>query len=143
MLCLRGIEMCWCRVVPGGGQHAGLSVCVSSLHSPAPLSSTNSHPKSSTLSQGEELVEGDVFYFDYGVVVIWGLSQAAEREVIRSLAGPALVDPLSPQEVEIDEFNFYYTANERPHIQNDTFTSRVWGGEGGHAKEFCLNKVLV
>lgn len=89
-----------------------------------------------------------MFYFDYGVVVIWGLSQAAEREVIRSLAGPALVDPLSPQEVEIDEFNFYYTANERPHIQNDTFTSRAWGGGLGvgrkvHAKEFCLNKVLV
>lgn len=42
---------------------------------------------------------GDVFYFDYGVIVCWGLSQAAERDVIRSLAGPALVDPLSTQEV--------------------------------------------
>lgn len=92
-----------------------------------------------------------MFYFDYGVVVIWGLSQAAEREVIRSLAGPALVDPLSPQEVEIDEFNFYYTANERPHIQNDTFTSRVWGGgvrgvdvaERRRAKGSCLNNCLA
>lgn len=95
--------------------------------------------------QGEELVVGDVFYFDYGVVVIWGLSEAAEREVIRSLAGPALVDPLSPQEVEVDEFTFHYTANERPHIQNDTFTSMSvelslfvsLDGGGGSSTGYC------
>ncbi|KFM27910.1 Sporulation protein RMD1 [Auxenochlorella protothecoides] len=72
--------------------------------------------------EGDELVTGDVFYFDYGVIVCWGLSQAAERDVIRSLAGPALVDPLSTQEIEVDEFNFHYTVHEKPHIQNDTFT---------------------
>lgn len=60
---------------------------------------TSGHSCCSPSPQGDELVAGDVFYFDYGVIVCWGLSQAAEREVIRSLAGPALVDPLSTQEV--------------------------------------------
>lgn len=80
--------------------------------------------------QGADLITGDVFYFDYGVLVMWGLTEPAEREVIRSLAGPALVDPLPPREVEVDEFRFHYTMHEKPHIQNDTFTSEA-AAKGG------------
>jgi len=75
---------------------------------------------------------GDVFYFDYGVVVLWGLDPEGERAVVRGLVAPALVDPLDASEVEVDEFNFHYTLSEKPHIQNDTFTSEPRGrGVGG------------
>lgn len=65
---------------------------------------------------------GDVFYFDYGVIVLWNLAPEDEWAVIRQLVRPALVDPLPANEVEKDEFSFHYTATEKPHIQNDTFT---------------------
>lgn len=33
-----------------------------------------------------------------------------------------MIDPLPAMEVEVDEFAFNYTATDKPHIQNDTFT---------------------
>lgn len=35
---------------------------------------------------------------------------------------PCEENPLPVSELEIDEFQFHYTASERPHIQNDTIT---------------------
>jgi len=72
----------------------------------------------------EPVVWGDVFYFDYGVIVCWNLSPEDERAVVRDLVSPALVDPLPDGEVEVDEFSFHYTVSEKPHIQNDVFTSK-------------------
>jgi uncharacterized Rmd1/YagE family protein len=69
-----------------------------------------------------EVTCGDVFYFDYGVVVLWNLAPEDERAVIKGLVTPALVDPYPVEEIEKDEFSFHYTASEKPHIQNDTFT---------------------
>jgi uncharacterized Rmd1/YagE family protein len=54
---------------------------------------------------------------------MWGLTQREEWEVLRVLVAPAEVDPLPSADVEVDEFSFHYTATEKPHIQNDTFTS--------------------
>ncbi|KAK9839104.1 hypothetical protein WJX74_009646 [Apatococcus lobatus] len=65
---------------------------------------------------------GDIFYFDYGCVVFWGLDQKQEQQVLRNVVVPNEENPLPPSEVEIDEFKFNYVANERPHIQNDTIT---------------------
>ena len=84
-------------------------------------------------------MRGDVFYFDYGVLALWGLTERAEREVVRGLAGPCLVDALPAGEVEVDEFSYHYTLSEKPHIQNDTFTSEAgvvsagldWTAAGG------------
>jgi hypothetical protein len=68
---------------------------------------------------------GDIFYFDYGVLAFWGLTELEEREIIRSLVAPALIDSLSADEIEVDEFTFHYTLTEKPHVQNDTFTSTL------------------
>lgn len=77
-------------------------------------------------ANGSDATLGDVFYFDYGVIVIWNLSPEDERAVVRGLVAPALVDPLPVDEVEVDEFSFHYTASEKPHIQNDVFTSESY-----------------
>lgn len=55
-------------------------------------------------AQDGEYVRGEVFYFDYGCLAFWGLSERAEREVLRLLVAPALVDALPHGEVEVDEF---------------------------------------
>ncbi|KDD75005.1 YagE family hypothetical protein [Helicosporidium sp. ATCC 50920] len=72
--------------------------------------------------KGDASSRGDVFYFDYGVVVFWGLTQRAEAEVLARVVAPALVDALPPREVELDECAFQTTRTEKPHIQNDCFT---------------------
>jgi len=65
---------------------------------------------------------GDIFYFDYGCVAFWGLTQKQEQDILRNLVVPCEENPLPVSELEIDEFQFHYTASERPHIQNDTIT---------------------
>jgi len=65
--------------------------------------------------------EGDVFFFDYGVVACWGLDEEEEK-VVMAFTESCLVDPLDEESAEIDEFTFQYTASEKPHIQNDTVT---------------------
>lgn len=43
-----------------------------------------------------------VFFFDYGVICTWGLSQLREAEVVK-LARRCAVEPLSADEVEVDQ----------------------------------------
>lgn len=45
-----------------------------------------------------------MFYFDYGCVAFWGLTQKQEQDILRNLVVPCEDNPLPPAEVEIDEF---------------------------------------
>ncbi|KAF8071355.1 RMD1 [Scenedesmus sp. PABB004] len=65
---------------------------------------------------------GDLFFFDYGVVACWGLDSGQEAAVVASLAAAAAHQPVPPEDVEVDEFEFNYSSLEKPHIQNDTVT---------------------
>jgi uncharacterized Rmd1/YagE family protein len=47
---------------------------------------------------------------------------AQEQDVLKHLVVPCEVNPLPIREVEVDEFDVRYTANEKMHIQNDTIT---------------------
>lgn len=75
-----------------------------------------------SVKQNGEVGKADVFYFDYGVLVFWGLTEKQERDVIRNIAMPCLLDPLPQREIEVDEFAYHYAVSEKPHIQNDTIT---------------------
>jgi uncharacterized Rmd1/YagE family protein len=92
-------------------------------------------------STGEQ-IRGDVFMFDYGVVVFWNLDPMDERRVIQSIVTPAMVDPLEPTEVEIDEFAFNYTVSDKPHIQNDTFTIN-YRLAGDHLLKLSISHALA
>lgn len=72
---------------------------------------------------------GDVFYFDYGVIVFWGLTAGAESTILRYFMPGVAIDPLPKR--EIDEFAFNFSQTEKPHISNDTFT--INGRLGGDA----------
>jgi uncharacterized Rmd1/YagE family protein len=65
----------------------------------------------------------EVFLFDYGVVVIWGMSLAHEQRFLKELSRFE-TEKLAPDDVEIEHFNFYYTREYQARIYNDFITLR-------------------
>ena len=65
----------------------------------------------------------EVFLFDYGVVVIWGMSEAQETKFLKEIAKFEL-EKLAPDDVETEHFNFYYTREYQARIYNDFITLR-------------------
>lgn len=65
----------------------------------------------------------EVFLFDYGVVVIWGMSLAHEQRFLKEIAKFEM-EKLAPDDVETECFNFYYTREYQARIYNDFITLR-------------------
>ncbi|KAJ2990533.1 hypothetical protein NUW58_g2899 [Xylaria curta] len=68
----------------------------------------------------------EVFLFDYGVVVIWGMSHAHEQRFLKDITKFEL-EKLDPDDVETECFNFYYTRDYQARIYNDFITLRDRG----------------
>ena len=65
----------------------------------------------------------EVFLFDYGVVVIWGMTLAHEQRFLKEIA-KFETEKLAPDDVETEHFNFYYTREYQPRIYNDFIALR-------------------
>lgn len=65
----------------------------------------------------------EVFLFDYGVVVIWGMSLKEEQRFLKEIA-KFESEKLAPDDVETESFNFYYTKEYQARIYNDFITLR-------------------
>ncbi|KAM7193626.1 Sad1-interacting factor 2 [Rhypophila sp. PSN 637] len=65
----------------------------------------------------------EVFLFDYGVVVIWGMSAAQEQRFLKEIAKFEL-EKLPADDMEVEYFNFYYTHEYQARIYNDFITLR-------------------
>jgi uncharacterized Rmd1/YagE family protein len=91
--------------------------------------------------QTQSGVRADVFYFDYGTVVVWGMTLQEERKLVEQLK-PACVDLLDSAEVEVEEFLYHYTSNEKPHIQNDVFTIN-YRYAGDHLVKLSVSHALA
>ncbi|TVY26947.1 Sporulation protein RMD1 [Lachnellula hyalina] len=65
----------------------------------------------------------EVFVFDYGVVVIWGMTLEHERRFLEDIQRYA-VDKLLKDDREEECFNFYYTREYQARIYNDFITLR-------------------
>ncbi|CAG8975637.1 hypothetical protein HYALB_00008396 [Hymenoscyphus albidus] len=65
----------------------------------------------------------EVFLFDYGVVVIWGMSVKEEQRFLKEIA-KFESEKLAPDDVETESFNFYYTKEYQARIYNDFITLR-------------------
>ncbi|KAI0264668.1 hypothetical protein BC834DRAFT_937418 [Gloeopeniophorella convolvens] len=65
--------------------------------------------------------EAEVFLFEYGTVVIWGMSEQQEKRFLSSLKRFE-VDKLAPEDVEMEDLNYYYANYSR--IYNDVITLR-------------------
>jgi len=65
--------------------------------------------------------EAEIFLFSYGTVVIWGMTEQQEKRFLSSLKRFE-VEKLAPQDVEMEDLNFYYANYSR--IYNDVITLR-------------------
>ncbi|KAJ7151152.1 hypothetical protein C8R46DRAFT_1123424 [Mycena filopes] len=66
-------------------------------------------------------VEAEIFLFEYGTVVIWGMTEPQERRFLSSIKRFE-IEKLAPDEVEMEDLNFYYANYSR--IYNDVITLR-------------------
>ncbi|KAG0766481.1 hypothetical protein G6F57_004839 [Rhizopus arrhizus] len=65
----------------------------------------------------------EIFLFDYGVVVFWGMSFKDEQRVLKLLE-PFEEEKLEPDDIETEEFHYYYNESYQPRIYNDIITLR-------------------
>lgn len=75
------------------------------------------------LSIDIEVHTPEVFLFDYGVVVIWGMSLADERRFLKEIA-KFETEKLAEEDVETEFFNFYYTREYQARMYNDFIALR-------------------
>ncbi|KAG0338989.1 hypothetical protein BG004_006981 [Podila humilis] len=68
----------------------------------------------------------EVFYFDYGVVVIWGMSEQEETRLLQELSRFE-EEKLDDEDVETEEFSFHYNSQFQPRIYNDVITLKSAG----------------
>lgn len=80
--------------------------------------------------QSEEAFEIDttihtpeIFLFDYGTVVIWGMTPADESHFLSDISKFAS-SILSPDDTQIENFNFYYAREYQARIYNDFISLR-------------------
>ncbi len=66
---------------------------------------------------------GEVFIFDYGTVVIWGLEEAQEKRVLFELQ-PYELERLSPEDTEVEGFHFCHNPEKPPRLFNDIINLR-------------------
>lgn len=65
----------------------------------------------------------EVFLFEYGVVVIWGMNVAQELRFLKEIA-KFEVEKLAKDDVQTENFNFYYTKEYQARIYNDFISLR-------------------
>lgn len=65
----------------------------------------------------------EVFLFDYGVVVIWGMNVDEEKRFLKEIARFEN-EKLSDDDVQVENFNYYITKSYQPRIYNDFITLR-------------------
>lgn len=79
----------------------------------------------SSLKKGHTsvLILPEMFLFDYGVVVFWGMTLEEELSILKELE-PFEEEQLEPDDVETEEFRYYYNEYYQPRIYNDIITLR-------------------
>ncbi|GIZ44969.1 hypothetical protein CKM354_000815300 [Cercospora kikuchii] len=65
----------------------------------------------------------EVFLFEYGVVVIWGMSVKEEQRFLKEIS-KFEQEKLGKDDVQTEEFNFYYTREYQARIYNDFISLR-------------------
>ncbi|KAK8856602.1 DUF155-domain-containing protein [Apiospora arundinis] len=81
----------------------------------------------------------EVFLFEYGVVVIWGMSPAHEQRFLKDIAKFEM-EKLDQDDVETECFNFYYTREYQARIYNDFITLR---DKGNYMTKLAISHALA
>ncbi|KAF3938216.1 hypothetical protein ABW19_dt0204032 [Dactylella cylindrospora] len=70
------------------------------------------------------LITPEIFLFEYGVVVIWGMTLQEEKRFLKDIAKFEM-EKLGEEDVQVENFNFYVTSSYQPRIYNDFITLSV------------------
>ncbi len=65
----------------------------------------------------------EIFIFNYGTVVIWGMTLHGEQKFLKEIA-KFETEKLSKDDVQTEDFNFYYTREYQARIYNDFISLR-------------------
>lgn len=65
----------------------------------------------------------EVFLFEYGVCVIWGMTLAQEQRFLKEIS-KFEQEKLGKDDIQTEEFNFYYTREYQARIYNDFISLR-------------------
>ena len=65
----------------------------------------------------------EIFLFEYGAVVIWGMTVSEEKRFLKEIS-KFEVEKLSKDDIQIEDFNFYYTKEYQARIYNDFISLR-------------------
>ena len=82
-----------------------------------------SPPSASTLDFDTKVHTPEVFLFDYGTVVIWGMTLQEEQRFLKEIA-KFEAEKLGADDVQTENFNFYYTREYQARIYNDFISLR-------------------
>ncbi|EMC99107.1 hypothetical protein BAUCODRAFT_120397 [Baudoinia panamericana UAMH 10762] len=66
----------------------------------------------------------ETFLFEYGVVVIWGMTFKEEQRFLKDIA-KFEQEKLGKDDIQTEEFNFYYTREYQARIYNDFISLKV------------------
>lgn len=80
----------------------------------------------------------EIFIFDYGTVVIWGMTVQQETRFLSDMA-KFIEAPLPPESVQTENFNFYYTKDYQARIYNDFISLR---DPRGHMTKLAISHAL-
>ncbi|KAF9199323.1 hypothetical protein BGZ49_010573 [Haplosporangium sp. Z 27] len=85
---------------------------------------TNRH----RLLEQQQLKESipELFFFDYGVTVIWGMSEQDEARLLKEISRFE-EEKLDEEDVETEEFSYHYNSEYQPRIYNDVITLKSSG----------------
>ena len=87
------------------------------------ITHADSDPQMETPDFDIQVHTPEVFLFEYGTVVLWGMTLQEEKRFLKEIA-KFEVDKLGKDEVETEEFNFYYTREYQARIYNDFISLR-------------------
>lgn len=78
------------------------------------------------MEQNRSVVSSEVFLYQYGVVVIWGMTVKEEQRFLKDIA-KFESEKLAEDDVQVENFNFYVTSSYQPRIYNDFITLKDGG----------------
>jgi len=96
---------------------AGTSLLVPNHSSNTPLDPPPS-TRPDSLDIDIEVHTPEVFLFNYGTVVIWGMSKSQELRFLKEISRFE-TEKLETDDVQTEDFNFYYTREYQARIYND------------------------
>ena len=80
-------------------------------------------PRADTLDFDTQVHTPEVFLFEYGTVVIWGMTLQQEQRFLKEIS-KFENEKLSSDDVQTENFNFYYTREYQARIYNDFISLR-------------------